>query len=150
MDPVCDLMAIGGIMRFALQFIIGSDIRFVCGRDGNQRPQFSFAAFSVAKWFKIKESYPTWGQEVRHRRRDLRSGGMLGHLVLKDSLRFSASKNCEIHTPIIEISNEFRGYRPGTLKEVFSWPEDGVMLVHSIIKNAEGSASFKQVFRKEI
>lgn len=149
MDPVCDLMAIGGIMRFALQFIVGSDVHFSHGSKGDTRTHFSFAAFSVVQWFKIKESYPTWGQEVRHRRRDLRSGGMHGHMVLTNSTRFSPSRNREVNTPIIEITNEFGGYRPGTLREVFTWPEDGVMLIDSVITNEFGSARFTQIFQRE-
>lgn len=147
MDPVCDLMGIGGIMRFALQCIIGSDVSFFKEKN-DTGTFFSFAAFSVVTWFKIREAYPTWGDPARHRRRDLRSGGMYGTITLTDTSRFSAALNRQVNTPIVEITNEFGGYRPGTLQEVFRWPEDGLMVVDSVITNDHGSARFTQIFRK--
>lgn len=149
MDPVCDLMAIGGIMRFALQFIVGSDVCFEHVSEGNSGMIFSFAAFSAVKWFKIKESYPTWGDRARHRRRDLRSGGMYGCMKFTQETRFSPALNRHVNTPIVDITNEFHGYRPGTLQEVFRWPEDGLMIVDSTITNEHGSARFSQIFRRE-
>jgi len=146
LDPVCDVMAIGGIMRFALQYIIGSDVSFI---QKNGQTCFSFAAFSVVKWFKIAESYPTTPGDVRHRRRDLRAGGMYGHMTLTHTTRFSSAVGRYVKTPVIEIVNEFRGYRPGTLQEVFRWPEDGLMVIDSCITNDHGSATFTQIFRRK-
>ena len=146
MDPVCDLMGIGGIMRLALQCIVGSDVSFF-KKNNDTGAFFSFAAFSVVKWFKIREAYPTWGEPARHRRRDLRPGGMHGTMTLTDTSRFSAALNRQVKTPIVEITNEFGGYRPGTLQEVFRWPEDGLMVVDSVITNDHGSARFTQIFR---
>ena len=133
MDPCCDIMMIHGIMRYALRFIVGSDVAF---KDG----EFSFAAFSVIRWFKIVERYKD-GLPAKHRRRDLRSGEMLGTATVSPGERPG--------TPVVTVLNRFGGFREGTLREVFSWPSDDVMEVYSVLENEAGRASFKQVFRKE-
>jgi hypothetical protein len=134
MDPCCDLMRITGIKRYALRFILGSDVEFT------GHGEFSFAAFSVIKWFKIRESYACLhATPSKHRRRDLRSGGMLGTATIEDDGQ---------GRPEVTVLNRFGGFREGTLKEVFSWPEDDVMEVNSVLENEAGRASFKQVFRR--
>lgn len=129
MDPLCDLMVITGIKRYALRFIVGSDVEFSSG-------VFSFAAFSVVRWFKIKESYALDGTPRQHRRRDLRGGGMEGAAIIDDD-------------GSVTVVNRFGGYREGTLTEVFSWPSVDVMEVSSVLENDFGKASFLQVFRRE-
>lgn len=138
MDPLCDLMDITGIMRYALRFIAGSDVAF--GPSG----EFSFAAFSVVRWFKIRESYVSGGGPSTHRRRDLRGGGMRGTVTIQDT----GAKDGGVEVVVV---NRFGGYREGTLQEVFTWPSaDGrVMEVRSVLENEHGRATFTQVFRKE-
>ena len=143
MEPICDLMGIYGITRFALRFIVGSDVSFsLCpSKSGEEETMcFGFAAFSVIKWFKIQEKYPVDSTVVSHRRRDLRRGGMKGSMVFGQD------------TTEVIVRNTFQCDNPrycGTLEEVFSWPEENTMLVDSVLKTPEGSASFRQVFHRE-
>ena len=143
MDPICDLMGIYGITRFALRFIVGSDVSFSLCPNKNGEGEimcFGFAAFSVIKWFKIQEKYPIDSTVVSHRRRDLRRGGMKG------SMAFGRD------TTQVIVRNEFKCENArycGTLEEVFSWPEENTMLVDSILKTPEGSASFRQIFHRD-
>ena len=132
LDPCCDLMMITGIKRYALRFIVGSDVEFT-------DMEFSFAAFSVIRWFRIVERYRN-GSPARHRRRDLRSGPMQGTATVSPGDRPG--------TPVVTVLNRFGGFRQGTLTEVFSWPADDVMEVDSILLNEVGQASFKQIFRR--
>ena len=74
---------------------------------------------------------------------------MYGYVKVTQETRFSPALNRQVKTPIVEITNEFGGYRPGTLHEVFRWPEDGLMVVDSIITNEHGSAKFAQIFRRK-
>ena len=132
MDPCCDLMMITGIKRYALRFIVGSDVEFT-------DMEFSFAAFSVIRWFRIVERYRN-GMSAKHRRRDLRSGQMQGTATVNPGDRPGR--------PVVTVQNRFGGFRAGRLTEVFSWPSDDVMEVDSVLENEAGRASFKQIFRK--
>lgn len=132
MDPCCDLMLITGIKRYALRFIVGSDVEFT-------DMEFSFAAFSVIRWFRIVERYRN-GAAAEHRRRDLRSGRMQGTVTVSPGDRPGS--------PVVTLRNRFGGFRAGTLTEVFSWPSDDVMEVDTVLENESGRASFKQIFRR--
>ncbi|KAI8101437.1 hypothetical protein M9435_001543 [Picochlorum sp. BPE23] len=142
MDPVCDIMGIGGIMKAAIRLIVGSDVTFL---DNAQSPaSFQFAAFSVIRWFKIRERYPLFNTSlslVHHRRRDFRPGGMQG--------RIHVQHDAQTNRPTVLIDNAFYGHRAGTMKEVFTWPREDVMHVDTVITNDHGSASFLQIFHRK-
>lgn len=142
MDPVCDIMGIGGIMKAAIRLIVGSDVTFL---DNAQGPaSFQFAAFSVITWFKIRERYPLFNTSlslVHHRRRDFRPGGMQGRIHVQHDAHTS--------TPTVLIENAFYGHRAGTMKEVFTWPQEDVMHVDTVITNDHGTASFLQIFHRK-
>jgi hypothetical protein len=140
MDPLCDLMNIMGIKRYALRFIKGSDVEF------SDAGKFAFAAFSVVTWFKIRESYGFDGGVSEHRRRDLRRGGMRGTMKL-DNAVIKDGKTTR-NSPVVTVSNDFGGFRQGTLREEFTWPREGIMEVFTTLENELGRASFKQVFSK--
>ena len=142
MDPICDIMGIGGIMKAAIRLIIGSDVAFL--DTAGDPASFQFAAFSVITWFKIRERYPLFNTSLslaHHRRRDFRAGGMQGRIhVQHDALT---------NTPIVVIENSFYGVRAGTMKEVFTWPSQDLMHVDTVIINDHGTASFLQIFHRK-
>lgn len=65
MDQIMDVMRINGLLRTAVRLLRGLEIKL-------DDSDFSFAVFSVVKWFKIAESYKLDGSVCRNRRRDLR------------------------------------------------------------------------------
>ena len=137
MTPVCDLMQLNGVMRFAIGLIRGVQISCCPSK-------FEFAVLSGVLWFKIKERYELNGEESRHRRRDFRGGGSLGRAT-------PAAEGG------VEIAHRFGEPMPGVMEERFYCPEENVMFVDTVIalevKNGGGvpelqNLTYRQVYRK--
>ncbi|GBF91184.1 hypothetical protein Rsub_04853 [Raphidocelis subcapitata] len=65
MEPIMEAMHMNGLLRTAIRLLRGLEIRLDEG-------SFSFAAFSVVRWFKLREAYSLGGGVSEQRRRDLR------------------------------------------------------------------------------
>ncbi|GAB4813243.1 hypothetical protein N2152v2_000289 [Parachlorella kessleri] len=72
MEPMCDAMQLGRLMRKAIGLVKGVEIKAGPGT-------FEMAVLSKLPWFKLRESYPLSGEPVTMRRRDMRRGTSTAH-----------------------------------------------------------------------
>ncbi|KAI8463357.1 MAG: hypothetical protein J3K34DRAFT_444242 [Monoraphidium minutum] len=74
MEEIMEVMRMNGVLKTAIRLLRGLEIKL-------DEQNFSFAVFSVVRWFKIAERYTMDGSVSMSRRRDLR-GKMRGNVRL--------------------------------------------------------------------
>lgn len=106
-DPIMEVMKLNGLLRGAIRLIRGVEIKL-------DEEEFTFAAFSVVKWFKISESYKMDGSVCLARRRDFR-GRWRGVVCFNERGNLS-------------LSYEWDAPMPGRGEDEFILKEDGRLL----------------------
>lgn len=132
MDAVCDLMQLNGLLRMAIGLIRGVEIEAARGS------HFKLSVISGVLWFKIRESYPLDGTEVRHRRRDFRGGGSFG--LARPAVDGG-----------IEIKHRFGPVFEGTMQERFYCPQPDMLMVDTIVDVPERGPAvrYRQIYLKK-
>lgn len=133
MDPVCNLMQLNSLLRAAINLIKGIDIQATSGSE------FKFAVLSGVLWFKIRESYPLDGTEVRHRRRDFRGGGSLG-------------KALPCPGGGVTVHHRFGPVMAGTMEERFYCPDPTTLNVVTTldVPSRGPPITYTQIYRKKL
>ena len=80
LDPVCDLMKLGGLIRLAVRLVRGVEVRVVASSSASSScPEIELAVFSAIPWFTVRERYALDGKRCSSwKRRDLRRGKHVG------------------------------------------------------------------------